>query len=196
MHEVATNSVTRQHIDTCMRAQQRTEFLHNVYELPSIGHTIRYLHAAAGYPVKATWLKAIRNGNYSTWPLITVATVSKHFPESEETQHGHMRSQRQGVRSPHRDPPQPSRTANPIVCTNDVLVRIVDPTHTMYMTKQAVSRSCRATATVTSWFFIMSTQIRRGVKHSKITAKANSSLPADAPWHEWHGAASLRGIKY
>ena len=93
IHEVANTVVTRQHIDANMKPPPRPEYLQNVYELPSIGQTIRYLHAAAGYPVKATWLKAIRNGNYNTWPLITVATVSKHFPESEETQLGHMRGQ-------------------------------------------------------------------------------------------------------
>eukprot|EP00804_Cyclotella_cryptica_P001148 CCRYP_019776-RA/>CCRYP_019776-RA protein AED:0.44 eAED:0.40 QI:0/0/0/1/0/0/3/0/248 len=71
----------------------------NVYELPSIQQTIRYLHAAAGFPAKTTWMAAIRHGNYNTWPLVTVASVHKHFPQSEETQQGHMRSQRQGVRS-------------------------------------------------------------------------------------------------
>ena len=75
------------------------EALHNVYDLPSIEPAIRYLHAAAGFPTKATWLKAIRKGNYLTWPLLTVKNVHKFFPESEETQHGHMRGQRQGVRS-------------------------------------------------------------------------------------------------
>ncbi len=106
-----------------------------MYELPSIGQTIRYLHAAAGYPVKATWLKAIRNGNYNTWPLITVATVSKHFPESEETQLGHMRGQRQGVRSTRQPLHQQTATTDtdqPLMSANDVLVKIVDPTHTMY----------------------------------------------------------------
>jgi hypothetical protein len=36
------------------------EYIHNVYELPSIEPAIRYLHAAAGFPVEETWLKAIR----------------------------------------------------------------------------------------------------------------------------------------
>ena len=36
----------------------------NVYELPSIEQTIRYLHAAAGFPAKTTWLAAIQHGNY------------------------------------------------------------------------------------------------------------------------------------
>ena len=66
------------------------EEIHNVYELPSIERTIRYFHAAAGFPIKYTWIKSIRNGNYLTWPLTTVTNVHKHFPESEETQKGHM----------------------------------------------------------------------------------------------------------
>ena len=61
------------------------EDIHNVYEIPSIERTIRYLHAAAGFPTKFTWIKSTRNGNYLTWPLITVKNVHKHFPESEET---------------------------------------------------------------------------------------------------------------
>ena len=36
----------------------------NVYDLPSVETQIRYLHAAAGYPTKEMWLKAIRKGNY------------------------------------------------------------------------------------------------------------------------------------
>ena len=75
------------------------EAIHNVYELPSIERTIRYLHAAAELQNKATWINSIINGNYLTWPLITVKNVNKHFPESEETQNGHMLNQKQGVRS-------------------------------------------------------------------------------------------------
>ena len=75
------------------------EAINNVYELPSIKPTIRYLHGAAGFPTKSTWLNAIRKGNFLTWPLVNVKNVNKYFPESEETQKGHMRGQRQGVRS-------------------------------------------------------------------------------------------------
>ena len=92
----ATHKV-REHLKASI--ERETDTIGNVYELPSINQTIRYLHAAAGFPTKATWLKAIRKGNYSTWPLVTVKNVTKHFPESEETQQGHMRGQRQGIRS-------------------------------------------------------------------------------------------------
>ena len=71
----------------------------NVYESPSIGTTIRYLHAALGFPTKATMLRAIRNNWLLTWPGLTVENVNKHFPESEETWKGHAKAQRQGVRS-------------------------------------------------------------------------------------------------
>eukprot|EP00804_Cyclotella_cryptica_P020425 CCRYP_014405-RA/>CCRYP_014405-RA protein AED:0.11 eAED:0.09 QI:0/-1/0/1/-1/1/1/0/940 len=107
----------------------------NVYELPSIQQTIRYLHAAAGFPTKTTWMAAIRRGNYDTWPLVTVANVHKHFPQSEETQQGHMRSQRQGVRSTkttrHAPPTIPAHTA-PSLPHHDIFVKTYDTRDTVY----------------------------------------------------------------
>jgi len=88
-YAVPTSNRVRDYIATA-RAHAKEE-IKNVYELPSIEQTIRYLHAAAGFPTKATWLKAIRHGNYVSWPLINVKNVNKYFPESEETQYGHMR---------------------------------------------------------------------------------------------------------
>jgi len=75
------------------------EAISNVYELPSTQQIVRYLHACAGFPTKTTWVKAIRAGNYATWPHLTLKAVHKHFPESDETQQGHMRSIKQGIRS-------------------------------------------------------------------------------------------------
>jgi hypothetical protein len=66
------------------------EVASNVYDLPSTERVIRYLHAAAGFPTKSTWLKAIKLAFFATWPMINVKNVTKHFPESEETQKGHM----------------------------------------------------------------------------------------------------------
>ena len=64
-----------------------------------MAQSIKYMHAAAGFPVKETWLDAIDAGNYVTWPGLTTAAARKHFPDSDETQKGHMKKQRQGVRS-------------------------------------------------------------------------------------------------
>ena len=66
-------------------SKQTEQAINNVYELPSIAETIRYLHACAGFPTKATWVKAIQNGNYATWPGLTIKAVNKHFPEADET---------------------------------------------------------------------------------------------------------------
>ena len=79
--------------------KKKQEEIANVYNLPSIVQMIKYHHASAGYPVEDTWIKAINAGNYTTWPGLTAEAVRKHFPESDETQKGHMKRQRQGVRS-------------------------------------------------------------------------------------------------
>ena len=76
-----------------------SEQIHNVFNLPSTAEAIKFLHAAAGYPVKDTWIAAINSGNYITWPGLTAKLVRRHFPESDETQKGHMKQQRQNVRS-------------------------------------------------------------------------------------------------
>jgi hypothetical protein len=99
MYEVANTTLTCQHIDAISLLAHHREYIHNVYELSSLEPTICYLHAAASFPPKSTWLKAVQQGNYSTWPLINVKNVAKYFPESEETQMGHMQGQCQGIRS-------------------------------------------------------------------------------------------------
>jgi len=68
-----------------------------IFEFPSTRQTIMYHHALTGFPVKETFLDAIRAGNYATWPGLTVAALHKYFPDSDETQKGHMKGQRQGI---------------------------------------------------------------------------------------------------
>jgi hypothetical protein len=75
------------------------EIVANVYDIPSNNQTIKYLYAAAGYPVEDTWVKAINAGNDTTWLGLTATAARKHFPESNETQKGHMKRKQQGVRS-------------------------------------------------------------------------------------------------
>ena len=128
--------------------QQTKETIGNVYELPSTDQAIKYQHAAAGFPTKATWLKAIRNGNYDTWPMINVKNVHKHFPESEETQHGHMQAQRQGVRSTKQIIKlEPTETATPLPKVNDIVISMYDTTDTSTPTKRASSHTSPAEAT-------------------------------------------------
>ena len=70
-----------------------------MYNIPSTKESIQYLHAAAGFPVKDSWVDAIKAGNYTTWPGLNVKVVNRYFPESDETQKGHMKKQRQNIRS-------------------------------------------------------------------------------------------------
>jgi hypothetical protein len=72
---------------------------HNVYEQKSIQDTITYLHACCFSLVKDTWLKAIKNGQFATWPSITVENVRKYLPKSYATAKGHMNQIRQNIRS-------------------------------------------------------------------------------------------------
>ena len=57
------------------------------------------MHAAAGFPVKYTWLRAIKKGNLATWPRLTYSNAAKYFPHAVETIKGHMVQYSQGVRS-------------------------------------------------------------------------------------------------
>ena len=52
-------------------AQQSTLKAFSAYDMPSVEALIRYFHAAAGFPVRDTWLKAIKSGNFDSWPGLT-----------------------------------------------------------------------------------------------------------------------------
>ena len=65
LYHVQTTDQSREHIQVLLDRSNKEEHVHNIYELPSIEQTVRYLHAAAGHPVEETWLKAIGRGNYN-----------------------------------------------------------------------------------------------------------------------------------
>jgi hypothetical protein len=62
----------------------------SIYDLPSMEQAIKWMYAVCGYPVKLTWLKAIKAGNYISWPMLTECNVNKYYPETSETSKGHM----------------------------------------------------------------------------------------------------------
>ena len=80
-------------------AQQSTLKAFSVYDLPSVEALTGYFHAAAGFPVRDTWLRAIKAGNFTSWPGLTYQNASKYCPTSKETIKGHMIQTRQHVRS-------------------------------------------------------------------------------------------------
>jgi hypothetical protein len=60
---------------------------------------INYLHAACFSPVKSTWITAIKNGNFSSWPGLTEHAVEKHLSKHTVTTKGHLNQQRQNART-------------------------------------------------------------------------------------------------
>jgi hypothetical protein len=64
-----------------------------IFNLPNTHQSLMYLHAAAGFPVKETFLDAVCAGNYATWPGLTTTLIAKHFPDSDKMQkRAHERS--------------------------------------------------------------------------------------------------------
>ena len=55
-YKVPSSIQIKEHLQASI--ERMSDSINNVYELPSITQAVRYLHAAAGYPVKSTWLKA------------------------------------------------------------------------------------------------------------------------------------------
>ncbi len=57
------------------------------------------MHAVCGYPVKSTWLKAIKAGNYVGWPMLNERNIQKYYPKIIKTVEVHLNQTRKNVRS-------------------------------------------------------------------------------------------------
>ena len=93
------------------KARKHLQQANSVYDLPSTEEAIKWMHAVCGYPVKSTWIKAVKAGNYTGWPLLTERNVNKYYPETNQTPRGHMNQSRKNVRST-KPKPRPLETAN------------------------------------------------------------------------------------
>ena len=78
---------------------------YSTYVIPSVAVLVRYLHAAAVFPTKHTWLNAIKVGKFDTWKGLTYSNASKYFPQATETIKGHITQTKQGLRSTKAKPP-------------------------------------------------------------------------------------------
>ena len=86
--------------EATMTDQAGNEQVNNAFHTTTKAELIKYLHQATFSPVKATWKKAMENGQFVTWPGLTAGAVEKHLPRhSPATDKGHMSRQPQGVRS-------------------------------------------------------------------------------------------------
>jgi hypothetical protein len=77
----------------------QNEAINVIFNLPSAHQNFLWYHAAAGFPPKETFIRDVHNGNYATWPKLTVQLIHKYMPDSDDTAKGHLNGQRQGIRS-------------------------------------------------------------------------------------------------
>ncbi len=75
------------------------EAINVIFDLPSACQNLLWYHAAAGFPVKETFIRAVCNGNYATWPKLTIQLIHKYMPDLNETAKRHLKGQRQGIQS-------------------------------------------------------------------------------------------------
>ena len=77
--------------------KKKLQQTHSVYELPSTEESIKWMHAVCGYPVKSTWIKTIKEGNYTGRQMINERNVARYYPETNETPKGHLNQSRKNV---------------------------------------------------------------------------------------------------
>ena len=83
-----------------------------------------YYHRAAFSPVPTTFITAINNGNFSTWPGLTADLILKHLPKSLDTAKGHDKLARKNVRSTRPQDPTPDL---PVTRTKTINITVVEP---------------------------------------------------------------------
>jgi hypothetical protein len=81
------------------QARKAFQQANSIYNIPLTKQAIKWMHAVCVYPVKLTWLKAIKASNYVGWPMLNEHNVEKYYPESIETPKGHLNQTRKNVQS-------------------------------------------------------------------------------------------------
>ena len=60
---------------------------------------VQYEHATCFSPVKSTFVKAIKNNFFSTWPGLTQELVKKYLATPVATTQGHLHQEKQNLQS-------------------------------------------------------------------------------------------------
>jgi hypothetical protein len=71
----------------------------SVYKMETKADLVTYLHQCCYSPTTSGWLKAIKNGFFTTWPGLDETIVQKHLPKSAATIKGHQRQQFKNLQS-------------------------------------------------------------------------------------------------
>ncbi len=83
--------------------------------LPSISALVSFYHACLGFPVKQTWLNAIKAGNCNTFDGLTFSNVARYCPDANKTILGHLAQRHQNVRSTKPELPPPLAPPAPVM---------------------------------------------------------------------------------
>ena len=70
----------------------------SIYELGKKEDIMRHLFQVLFIPVKLTWIQAIQEGIYTTWPGMTGKLVKNHLPKSMAIVPGHLQKFSQNAR--------------------------------------------------------------------------------------------------
>jgi hypothetical protein len=71
-------------------------FAHQTMTKPEL---VQYLHAACYSSHTSTWIQAINNNQFTTWPGLTARQVTRHLPKSIATAQGHLDKARKNQQS-------------------------------------------------------------------------------------------------
>ena len=89
-----------------------------------------YFHACCFSPNKTTFLQAVKNGNFVTWPQLTYKNVKKYLQETPATAKGHLNQERKNLQSTKKVQQTedffPKPESSPPTRTNNVLATIVN----------------------------------------------------------------------
>ena len=91
-----TNGLWNIPLGPCSPAQQSPKRSHPNQSNGILRHDItkrelaQYFHAAAFSPVNSTFIAAINNGHFTSWPGLSASLISKHLPQSPFTVKGHL----------------------------------------------------------------------------------------------------------
>ncbi len=101
---------------------------------------VGFYHACLGFPVKQTWLDAIKAGNCDTFEGLTYSNAAKYCPDSDKTIMGHLAQQCQNIRSTKPKQPRPA----PLVLPPPPLVLppppIASPSNLIFIRTQPLSK--------------------------------------------------------
>ena len=105
------------------------QLINNLCKMHSKYERLRCLCAACDSPVKSTFLKAIRNGNFVGWPDLNSKDVSKYLQQEDASLKGHLHRQRKNLqstkpRSDSSDPEPPIIHTQSTAATKEVHCKV------------------------------------------------------------------------